>query len=42
MLPLLLFALAVTPVGTIGGVHTGVAETSVEFGEAQAPLAVTT
>ena len=43
MLPLLVFGVAVTPVGTAGGIQTGLAETSFELGEVQAPsLAVTT
>jgi hypothetical protein len=43
MLPLLLFAVAVTPVGAVGGIQTGLAVTSFELGEVQTPsLAVTT
>jgi hypothetical protein len=41
--PLVLSAFAATLAGTTGGMQTGVAETSIELGEAQVPLlAVTT
>jgi hypothetical protein len=42
ILPFELFAVAVTPVGTVGATQTGLADTSVELGEVQVlSLAVT-
>jgi hypothetical protein len=38
MVPLLLSAIAETPVGTAGGTQTGLAETSLELAEAHLPL----
>jgi hypothetical protein len=42
ILPFVLFAVAVTPVGTLGGTQTGLAETSAEFGELQMLLLAVT
>ena len=38
MVPLLLSAVAETPVGTAGGTQAGLAETSLELAEVQLPL----
>jgi hypothetical protein len=38
MWPLPVFAVAVTPVGTVGGTQAGVAETWVELGEVHVVL----